>query len=139
MTRALTPEEIQEREDCEVRPRLTHRNSIGIWRDHGDRSTLVQPPGEWDGVDSFLELSLPAAAGNRFESLAEGLYRAEIRTVRDFYNAWDSDDARLNDGVTRLPGLRGSRPMYATHHQIVLFSGYLGRRCAEWEQSKESQ
>ena len=138
MTRALTPDEMEDREVCEVRSRITHRNSLGIWRDHGDRSTLVQLPGEWEGVESFAELSLPAAAGNQFDTLAEGLFRAEIRTVRDFYNAWDSDDPRLNDGVTRLPGLRGSRPMYATRHQILLFRTHLGRRWAEWEQSRNS-
>ena len=139
MTRALTPDEIEDREDCEVRANLTHVNSLGVWRDHDDRSTLVQLPGEWEGVESFAELYLPDAAGNRFELLAEGLFRAEIRTVRDFFNAWDREDPRLNDGVTRLPGLRGSRPMYATRHQILLFRGHLGRRWTEWEQEKSNQ
>ena len=136
MTRALTPDEIEEREFCDIRPYTTHHNSLGVWRDHADRSTLVQLPDEWEGVESFFELELPAAAGDRFERLAEGLFRAEIRTVRDFLAAWESADPRLNDGVTRLPGKRGNRPMHATRHQIVLFRTHLGRRWGEWRKAR---
>jgi len=140
MRRALTPDEAEERPMCRCGVSLvrTIRGDDGrmhVWRQMPDGSEHeVCPSCEWTD-ESFESLTLPDAAGGRFEGLAEGLWRAGLRTVADLVDAWQVDDPRLRDGATQLPGLKDSRPMFATRHQIRLFLGHLQRRRAEWERS----
>jgi hypothetical protein len=98
----------------------------------------VCPDCEWTD-EPFETLSLPNATGGRFEGLAEALFRAGLRTVADLADAWQVDDPRLRDGVTQMPGMKDSRPMFATRRQIQMFLKHLQQQRARWEQRGESQ
>ena len=138
MRRVLTPAEVEGLVGpCNTSLCRSERDADGEWHVY-----RLQPDGSeremrlsWDWEDiPFDQMELSDASGEKFERLVEALSLVNLRTVREFLMAYETNDERLG----RLVYAGDARLMNVKPKQVRAFVEHLQRRRAEWERRKQS-